>query len=131
MKIEVLGSERRRRWRDEEKARIVADTFEGTATVSEVARRHDVCASLVFTWRRQAREGRLGGLGGAMPLLPVRVVAPRREAAPSGEAAPEADRQCRGAGMIEIDLGRDRRVRVDRHVDADALRRVLDVLDAR
>ncbi|MEJ1161443.1 IS66-like element accessory protein TnpA [Prosthecomicrobium sp. N25] len=73
MKVEVLGAERRRRWRDEEKARIVAETLGGAETVSEVARRHDICPSLVFTWRRQAREGRLGSVRDAPPLLPVTI----------------------------------------------------------
>jgi transposase len=33
--------------------------------------------------------------------------------------------------MIEIDLGRGRRIRVDAQVDADALARVIDVLERR
>jgi len=127
MKVEVLGAERRRRWRDDEKARIVAETFGGTETVSDVARRHDVSPSLVFTWRRQAREGRLGGPNEALPLLPVMVEA--EAIASETEAGPNRAR--RATGLIEIDLGRGRRVRVDRHVDADALRRVLDVLGGR
>jgi transposase len=34
-------------------------------------------------------------------------------------------------GLIEIDLGNRRRIRVDAQVDADALARVLDVLERR
>jgi transposase len=34
-------------------------------------------------------------------------------------------------GLIEIDLGDRRRIRVDAQVDADALARVLDVLERR
>jgi transposase len=34
-------------------------------------------------------------------------------------------------GLIEIDLGNRRRVRVDAHVDPEALERVLDVLERR
>jgi transposase len=36
----------------------------------------------------------------------------------------------RRSGLIEIVLGRGRRVRVDRDVDAEALRRVLQVLES-
>ena len=47
------GKERRRRriWSDEEKRRIVAETFK-PASVSIVARRHDLNANQLFTWRR-------------------------------------------------------------------------------
>ena len=72
MKVEVLGVERRRRWRDDEKLRIVAETLEPSARITEVARRNGVAASLVFTWRRQSREGRLGVL--SLPaFVPVEI----------------------------------------------------------
>ncbi|MFG1414494.1 transposase [Xanthobacter sp. VTT E-85241] len=129
MKIEVLGTERRRRWRDEEKARIVAETLDNTATVSEVAQRNDVCPSLVFTWRRQARQGRLVGIAEVSPLLPVMIQAETPPAVSETESGPTRPR--RATGLIEIDLGRGRRVRVDRDVDAAALRLVLDPLSAR
>jgi transposase len=46
-------------------------------------------------------------------------------------AAPGPGRGARPAGLIEIDLGSGRRIRVDRAVDADALRRVLEALAPR
>ncbi len=53
-RIEVItGQRRRRRWTGEEKARIVAETFEEGANISEVARRHDVARGLLTVWRRQ------------------------------------------------------------------------------
>jgi transposase len=61
-------------------------------------------------------------------------------AAETGEQAakvvPEIDRQVRSGpvartGLIEIDFGSRGRVRVDAQVDADALARVLDVLERR
>jgi transposase len=59
--IEVLpGPGRRRRWSAEEKARIVAETLEPGARVSEVARRWQVCAQQVFGRRRQARVNLAG-----------------------------------------------------------------------
>ena len=51
----VLGVERRRRWSRDEKARMVEETLAPGAVVSEVARRHGVAQSLLFTWRRLAR----------------------------------------------------------------------------
>jgi len=56
MRVEVLGGlERRRRWSQDDKARIVEETLAPGTKVTEVARRNGVAASLVFTWRRQAR----------------------------------------------------------------------------
>jgi transposase len=55
-RIEVLtGPGRRRRWSAEEKARVVAETLVPGTSVSEVARRWQLCAQQVFGWRRQAR----------------------------------------------------------------------------
>ena len=56
MRVEVLGGlERRRRWSQDDKARIVEETLVPGAKVTDVARRNGVAASVVFTWRRQAR----------------------------------------------------------------------------
>ena len=77
MRVEVLGGpERRRRWRLEDKARLVAQTFEPGVSVCTVARRHGIAPGLLFTWRRQAREGRLGGPEPAPLFVPVQF-APR------------------------------------------------------
>jgi transposase len=55
-RIEVLtGPGRRRKWSDDDKARIVAETLEPGAVVTEVARRRHVSPQQVFDWRRQAR----------------------------------------------------------------------------
>jgi transposase len=52
----ITGGERRRRWNDEERARILAAIDEPGAVVADVARRADVCTSLVYKWRREARR---------------------------------------------------------------------------
>jgi len=63
----------RRRWSNAEKRRIVAETHAPGALVSVVARRHDVNANQVFTWRRQYWEGLLGGEDGTAAMVPVRI----------------------------------------------------------
>ena len=56
MRVEVLGGvERRRRWSRDGKMRIIEETLAPGAVVTEIARRHGISTSLVFTWRRRAR----------------------------------------------------------------------------
>ena len=141
MRVEVLsGLERRRRWRFEDKARLVAQTFEPGVSVCAVARRNGIAPGLLFTWRRQAREGRLGGSEPAPRFVPVATVPEPTPsvpalaspaAPPAREPAPAHPRRRRRTGLIEIELGGGRRLRVDRDVDAQALRRVLDALGER
>lgn len=110
-------------------------------SVCAVARQHGIAQGLLFTWRRQAREGRLGGSEPAPLFVPV---ATPLQPPPSGvpaliappiavdEATPASQRvRRRKTGLIEIELGSGRRLTVDCDVDAEALRRVLDVLDRR
>lgn len=56
----LTGPVRRRIWRIEEKAALVDAAFAPGAVVSEVARRADVNASLLYRWRRELRIGPAG-----------------------------------------------------------------------
>jgi transposase len=79
MRVEVLGSvERRRRRSSDEKTRIVEETLVPGAKVSEVARRNGISASLVFTWRRQARTGK------SLPAIAPRFAAVRIDGPDTG-----------------------------------------------
>ena len=133
----ITGAERRRRWRTEDKLRIVAESEQPGACFDEVARRHDVSRGLLWTWRRQVREisGQVDGVGA---FLPVQVVAEAPMAAatavassrgvgrPGRRAQPTTGSE--QAGLIEIALPDGTVVRVGRDVGAAALRRVLGVL---
>ena len=70
----ITGVERRRRWRPEDELRIVAEAEQPGSCFAEVARRHDVSRALLWTWRRQFREGTRRS-SGADAFLPVQVVA--------------------------------------------------------
>jgi transposase len=104
MQVEVLSAVHRRRWSYEEKVRVVEETLQAGETVCSVARRHGVAASPPFTWRRQARQGRLGRE--AVPaLVPVEIAstpAPAPTCAPQPPLSPPA--QGARAGIIEIEL---------------------------
>ncbi|KQP41160.1 IS66-like element accessory protein TnpA [Methylobacterium sp. Leaf106] len=130
------GAERRRRWSFEDKARIVEASYEAEVSVCSVARRHGIAQGLLFTWRRQAREGRLGGDEQAPVFVPVATTPEPSPAVPAlqskdpgVQALPRRAR--RKTGVMAIDLGDGRRLTVDRNVDAAALRRVLDALEGR
>jgi transposase len=125
----ITGRERRRRWSPADKLRIVAESHEPGALIRAVAARHGVCESLVFTWRRQVRDGVL--VAPEMPVfMPVQMLeTPRPTAAtqssPSSVPVPSARPS---SGLIEIELGNGHQVRVGSDVNLAALRRVLAAL---
>jgi transposase len=130
MRVEVLGGlERRRRWSRDDKARIVEETLAPGAKVTEVARCNGVAASVVFTWRRQARTAERVGL--APVQIAATVTGEDNPKLPSEDDRRMRTRQAAGNGLIEIELGNRRRVRVDAQLDSEALARVLDVLERR
>jgi transposase-like protein len=115
--IEIItGKERRRRWSAEDKLRIVAETAERGARVTDVAARHDVDPSLLFNWRRQVREGRLGTTG----FVPIRLLPSSRET-----AAPLEDR---GAAGIEVILPDGSRIQISHEAQLPLLRPVIAAL---
>lgn len=126
-RVEILtGRERRRHWSAEDKLRIVAETEEPGACVKQVAARHDVYPGLLFTWRRQVREGRL--MRPRVPMfIPVETERPVSPAI-SPPAAPPTRAVAVAVGRIEIELGDGSRVRVDDGVSLVTLRRVIAAL---
>ncbi|SDE94282.1 Transposase, partial [Bradyrhizobium brasilense] len=63
-RVEIItGTGRRRRWSTDAKATIVAESFAPGASVSAVARRHDISPSLLFLWRRQSTPAQVAEHG--------------------------------------------------------------------
>ncbi|WP_065754574.1 IS66-like element accessory protein TnpA [Bradyrhizobium paxllaeri] len=126
-RLEVVSTGARRRWTLDEKRRIVAESYGGSRLVSETARRNELSTSQLFTWRRLAREGRLGG--DATPVLvPVEITStPSAASTLVAQPRPSPAKERAKVGIIEIELG-DCRVCVDRDVDLEALRQVLELL---
>jgi transposase len=110
-----VGVGRRRRWSDEDKGRIVAESYAPGAVVSEVARRHEVTPQHLFVWRKAARAGRLALPAEAAALFVPVVVAPEKTAVAKPAAA-----------LITIEIA-GVVVRVERGVDVGWL---VDVLRA-
>ena len=115
---------RRRRWSDGEKRRIVAETLKRGVSVSVVARRHDVNANMLFTWRRK-----IGAAVSAPPDDPTSfvpaVIGIPAQTTKTTMAASSPD------GRMEIVLGSGDRVIVDQAVDEAALALVIEVLSRR
>ena len=119
--IEVLSASdlgRRRHWSAAEKLRIVKESFVGYRQVSATARRYGVSRSLLTVWRRQYRNGELGGAG--LPsFIPVAVSAETAVAAAPAEI------------RVEIALANGRRLILPADIDPEALARLLRVVDTR
>ena len=127
----ITGRGRRRRWSQQDKVRIVAETNEPGLRIRAVAARHGVCESLLFTWRRQAREGLLSPALASPVFVPVQALASASMAVGPLDERPRpasASRSAGSSGLIEIELGNGRQVRVGSDVNLAALRRVLAAL---
>src|SRR5260370_41250448 len=106
---------RRRLWSDEEKRRIVAETLAPGASVSIVARRHDLNANMLFTWRRQIGTSALLPAGEALTFVPAAITA---------EAAPTVSPESPLSGRMEIVLADGVRIITGKEFVTAALARV-------
>ena len=113
---------------------MVNELSRPVATVSLVARRHDINSSLLFKWRKLAREGAFGASpNGDAGFVPVRLASASTAwaawAAPvaADEAAPAP-----AAGetrlVVEIALPNGCRLRVPADIEASSLHRLVTVL---
>jgi transposase len=109
-----------RRHSEEEKQRIVAETYELGASVAVVARRNEVNANQVFNWRRQYSKG-------PSALIPVGIIAPtapapveQKQATSQRAPAPPEARK-----LIAIELACGAKIRIDGDVRLPVLQSVL------
>src|SRR5882757_10978595 len=80
-RIEVItGQRQRRRWTAQEKARIVAESFEQGANISEVARRNGVARGLLTVWRHKLAAAAGANAPGFVPVRIASEAASRRQA---------------------------------------------------
>ena len=119
LQVRVAGAKKRRRTVNERRE-IVEETLLPGASVSRVARRHDVNANQVFYWRKLYREGQLGSRT-ATQLVSVKVANDR-----SAEAVKEDDFLPR-SGTLEIKLAKGT-LRIFATVDVMALRAAIECL---
>jgi transposase len=125
----VTRVERRRCLRVEENLRTVAETEQPGACFVEVARRHEVCRSVLWNWRRQVRRGTLR----AEPqpaIVRVRLTNDFAGVDPLAHSAPKLSRDAAPAidARIEITLTDGTAIRTSADVSLPALRRAMAAL---
>lgn len=132
MRGEVLeGVERRRRWSDEQKLSILMEIGLRGATVSDVARRHEVTRQQIYSWRQELK--RHGALRpddrpvflpiGPPPLLPIPIKPEATVPASKSALMPVV------TSAVEIVLSNGRRLCVTGDIDDAALSRLIRVVE--
>jgi transposase len=110
---------RRRQWPEALKRRIVAETLEPGASVSIVARRHDVNANQLFKWRREMAPEPIAAMDESVAMLPVEIMPE-----PPSDPRPRSRR----SGVIEITFGCGTRMCLRGEVSPEMLRQVIELL---
>ena len=132
-RLEVItGTGRRRRFSDDDKARIIEETLAPDAVVSEVARRHGLSPQQLFGWRRQARQPLETTTNEDARLFVPAVVGPAVVEASRPAPLPlgrEPKRARRADGLIEVEID-GVTVRVGRGAEAKTIAAVIRALKA-
>ena len=125
--MEIILGQARRRWSEDEKRALVAETFVDGQTVNGVARRHNISRSMLFGWRKQYCEtlGFAAPASASIGFTPVAIA--RSE--PSEPAIPPTAPV--GMPLIELEFGRGVRLRISGAVDPDLAAAVMKALPRR
>ena len=118
----VLGLERRRRWRDEDKVRIVASVGVGGVTVTQLAHHHEVTRQQIYAWRHELKKKGLWPLSARVAFLPVDISDLHKP--------PEAQTDIPVApAMVEVRLQHGRSLHFDISMDAATLTRLIRLVE--
>ncbi len=121
-RIEIVG-DRRRAHDVAFRARMVAESLKPGARVQDLARRNEICASLIYRWRREATPQ--VGAASAVQFVPVHVSEAGQASKP---VAPRPAADPAAAETIEIELVGGVRLRVSERIGTAALRRIVAAL---
>ncbi|MGK7297390.1 MAG: IS66-like element accessory protein TnpA [Candidatus Wenzhouxiangella sp. M2_3B_020] len=118
---EVLGVERRRRWSEDEKLKILSKVGVDGASVTQVAQRHEITRSQIYGWRRDLKKKGLWSPDRGAVFLPVDFGEAQTPANASAPAPPVP---------VELRLGNGRCLRFDSGIGGEALTRLIRAVDA-
>ena len=124
--MEIILGQARRHWSEDEKRALVAETFVAGQTVNAVARRHNISRSMLFGWRKQYREVLkcTAPPTTAIGFTPV-TIAGAEQSEPPPAALPVP------APLIELEFGRNVRLRISGAIDPDLVTAVMKALPRR
>ncbi|MGX5851825.1 transposase [Mesorhizobium sp.] len=129
-RFEVInGAGGRRQWSVDDKARIIAETLEPNAIISEVARRYGLRPQQVFAWRREARKQAASAQQDSPAFVPAIVAGPPTEPAAKRPGRPRKQKSVRDAGVIELEID-GIAMRVGRGADTKTVAAVIRALKA-
>ncbi|MCH8154253.1 MAG: transposase [Proteobacteria bacterium] len=121
------GPGKRRNFRAADKRRIVEETCREGASVSDVARKYGIGTRLLFSWKQELAPAAKT----ETTFLPVTITdAPEQSAeTPASLPGPAPVIVERSAPGIEVELIGGRRVRFERDVDPETVRRLVSLLE--
>ena len=123
--IEIFTADeagRRRHWSDEDKLRIVEESYRGVRQGSATARRYGISRSLLSIWRRELRQGSGSAAGDTPVFTPLMM-----EAGAGSSGIGSAERST--PDRIDLSLRNGRRISFSPALAPEVLARILNVVD--
>jgi transposase len=119
-RLQVVDTGRRRRWSEEEKLKIVVESFQGPRQVAATARRYGLSRSLLLRWRRSFHPEPKGATGTQLGFVPAKLI-------PDPEVTPDRIGPA-SSGAIEIEFAAGARMRITGVVDASTVKAAVAAL---
>ncbi len=120
-RLEIVETGRRRRWSEDEKLKIVVESFQSPRQVAATARRHGISRWQLHEWRRAFRAAQKGAALPQAGFVPATIAVEPQS--PAAELAAPVD-----PGKIEIDFANGARMRVTGAIDGATLAAALRAL---
>jgi len=123
-RLEIVDTGRRRRWSEDEKLKVVLESFQSPRQVAATARRHGISRWQLHEWRRAFRAAQGEAARPQAGFVPATItMEPTQPVAPDPSPSPDRD-----SGRIEIDFSNGARMRVTGAIDQATLAAALRAL---